>query len=230
MKNNLWIIGILLSLGICINVAMYGVGQIQAQAQPEEHATLRDPVQVLQALSRFQPELTNSEVELVFQSRLEKSKRYLAKSLAQQLVKSAKHYNLSVSMVLALIDAESSFKFTAHSHKGAVGLMQLLPSTASFIAKREGIAQYRTRKDLRNPTLNLELGIAYLAYLKNRFPSSIHYIAAYNLGPNTVQRKLASEDGFELGAIGPYVTKIHREASRLKRERSSLQELVMNSL
>ena len=226
MKHNLWINGVLLGIGVALAAAFSTPSQ--GTNKVEEAAFLRDPLVVLRALDRLHPELSAKEVELVFKARLSKNKKHLAKALATQLVKSAKHYNISSSMILAVIHAESSFQFKARSHKGAVGLMQLLPSTAKYIAKREKISGYHSRKDLHNPTLNLELGIAYLAYLKAKFPNSIHYVAAYNLGPTTVGRRLASADEFELGAIEPYVTKIHREASRLKRERSELTQVVMN--
>lgn len=225
MKHNLWINGVLLGIGISLAAAFSTPSQ--SVPKTEEVAFLRDPLVVLRSLDRLQPELSLKEVEQVFHTNLSKNKKHLSKALAKQLVTSAKRYNLSNSMILAVIYAESSFKFSARSHKGAVGLMQLLPTTARYIAKKEKIRGYHTRNDLHNPTLNLELGIAYLAYLKAKFPNSIHYVAAYNLGPTTVGRKLAS-DSFTLGAIEPYVTKIHREASRLKRERSQLQEVVMN--
>ena len=111
---------------------------------------------------------------------------------------------LSPALVYAVMKAESNFKESAVSSAGAVGLMQLLPSTAQFIAERSGIPFLPER--LFDGEYNTRLGCAYLAYLLERFEEETA-LAAYNAGEGTVQGWLSdprcSEDGRTLFQI-PY--------------------------
>lgn len=82
-------------------------------------------------------------------------------------------------LVAAVVQAESSFKPTAVSPTGAVGLMQVLPSTANLYGDA----------DLTDPKVNLEVGTRYLRDLLERFDGSLNLaLAAYNAGPTNVSR------------------------------------------
>lgn len=111
---------------------------------------------------------------------------------------------LSPALAYAVMKAESNFEESAVSSAGAVGLMQLLPSTAQFIAERSGIPFLPER--LTDGEYNTRLGCAYLAYLLERFEEETA-LAAYNAGEGTVQGWLSdprcSEDGRTLIRI-PY--------------------------
>ncbi len=112
---------------------------------------------------------------------------------------------LDETLVYALIKAESGFDEDAVSRAGAVGLMQLMPATAEFICRREGIAYDRER--LTEGEYNLKIGCAYLSYLLDRFPKEETALAAYNAGEGTVSDWLKDEslssDGMTLSRI-PY--------------------------
>ena len=69
-------------------------------------------------------------------------------------------HDLEPAFVAAVVYTESRFRPDARSHRGAYGLMQLLPQTARFIQKRSGI-----EGDWRDPKTNLKIGIWYLGYL-----------------------------------------------------------------
>ncbi len=89
---------------------------------------------------------------------------------------SQKH-GIDESLVKAVIYTESYFNPNATSHKGASGLMQLMPATA----EKYGVS------DLYNPQQNIIAGIKHLVYLMELFPDNIkHVIAAYNAGENAV--------------------------------------------
>lgn len=111
---------------------------------------------------------------------------------------------LSPALAYAVMKAESNFEESAVSSAGAVGLMQLRPSTAQFIAERSGIPFLPER--LFDGEYNTRLGCAYLAYLLERFEEETA-LAAYNAGEGTVQGWLSdpccSEDGRTLFQI-PY--------------------------
>ena len=88
-------------------------------------------------------------------------------------------HGVNPMLVRALIQVESKFRPTARSRKGAMGLMQLMPSTAR---------EYNVRNPFE-PKANIEAGIKHLKTLIDRFGSSIELgLAAYNAGPGAVER------------------------------------------
>lgn len=109
------------------------------------------------------------------------------------------------ALVFALIKAESGFRADAVSSAGAVGLMQLLPSTAEYVCEREGMEFDEAR--LSEQEYNVTLGCLYLKYLLRRFPVTETAVAAYNAGEGVVGEWLGnpnySKDGKSLLAI-PY--------------------------
>ncbi|WGL17270.1 transglycosylase SLT domain-containing protein [Microbulbifer bruguierae] len=89
-------------------------------------------------------------------------------------------------LVLAVARQESHFSHDAKSHAGAMGLMQLLPSTAQATAQKAGVP-YRRSWDLLNPNTNINLGAYYLNSLLSRFDNNRFLAAAaYNAGPTRV--------------------------------------------
>jgi len=97
-------------------------------------------------------------------------------SLRKMIVNSASKQGVEPNLVEAIIAVESGFNPMAVSVKGAMGLMQLMPQTAS----RYGVA------DPFNPKQNVSGGIRYLRDLLLRFENLIHALAAYNAGENAV--------------------------------------------
>jgi soluble lytic murein transglycosylase len=92
-----------------------------------------------------------------------------------------------IPLILAVIYAESRFQEDALSPKGAVGLMQVMPETAKWMADRIGLEGYSEEK-LAEREWNLTIGISYMHYLKQQFPGSLtQAVAAYNAGPNRVR-------------------------------------------
>ena len=86
---------------------------------------------------------------------------------------------LNPDFVRAVIQAESAFNPWARSPKGAMGLMQLMPHTASV---------YRVL-DAYNPAENIRAGVAYLKSLMTRYNNNVSLaLAAYNAGPNAVEK------------------------------------------
>jgi soluble lytic murein transglycosylase len=102
--------------------------------------------------------------------------------------KYAGEYKFDPLWVMSIIRVESRFASSAQSARGAVGLMQLLPSTARDIAPEIGLTHFQ-EADLRNPDINIHLGFHYLAKLQHMFPDDeVAVLAAYNAGPGITQQ------------------------------------------
>jgi len=113
---------------------------------------------------------------------------------------------VSKSLVYAIVKAESNFNTKALSNKGAVGLMQLMPDTALFVAQKQNITNF----DLTNPKDNLLLGICYIAYLQQKFNSQKDVVCAYNAGENNVKQWLQNGQEIQFNETKNYLKKVER--------------------
>ena len=99
-------------------------------------------------------------------------------------------FKLEKELLHAFMHQESMFNTTAKSKDGAMGLMQVLPSTAKFITKSKDVKRSNSNI-LKNPEINLEVGQEYLNYLLDLEVVSRNLIflaAAYNGGPGNLQK------------------------------------------
>jgi soluble lytic murein transglycosylase len=97
----------------------------------------------------------------------------------------ARDKNLDAALIAAVIYRESKFRDVT-SEAGAKGLMQILPSTAVFIAHRSGGTRFELR-DLADPQINISYGSWYLRYLLDRYDgNTVAAVAAYNAGHERV--------------------------------------------
>jgi soluble lytic murein transglycosylase len=86
--------------------------------------------------------------------------------------------------VAAVIKSESTFNAMARSHKGAQGLMQLMPKTGAWLASTAKMQ----RGALTDPGYNLKLGISYLKQLEQGYGGDrVFTLIAYNWGPGRVE-------------------------------------------
>ena len=99
-------------------------------------------------------------------------------------------YKLEKELIHAFMHQESMFNTKAKSKDGAMGLMQVLPSTAKFISKSKDVKRNNSNI-LKNPEINMEVGQEYLTYLLDLEVVSRNLIflaAAYNGGPGNLQK------------------------------------------
>ena len=96
------------------------------------------------------------------------------------LIRSASsRYNVDADLIRAVIKVESDFDSTARSHKGATGLMQLMPETARL----HNVA------DLYDPSANIEGGVRHLKLLLGKYQGDLGLsLAAYNAGIKAVEK------------------------------------------
>jgi soluble lytic murein transglycosylase len=110
--------------------------------------------------------------------------------IAQTIIDEAYRREFDPVFLMAVIQSESGFNPLARGPVGEIGLMQLRPETARWIARHSGL-KYRGAKTLKDPVANIRLGAAYLAYLREYFDSHARlYLAAYNMGQTNVKEAL----------------------------------------
>ncbi|MCL4078860.1 lytic transglycosylase domain-containing protein [Coriobacteriia bacterium Es71-Z0120] len=108
-----------------------------------------------------------------------------------EIARAAKANGVDPYLVCAVINAESGFDPKRVSQAGAVGLMQVMPATATEVAGALGIS--RDRLDLTDPATNIAIGTRHLADLLARYDDTATALAAYNAGAGTVGRWMAEE-------------------------------------
>ena len=97
------------------------------------------------------------------------------------LIRYAQENGLPADLVMALAWVESSWRKNAVSDVGAVGVMQLMPSTVEFVSKK--LLGLRTNLDPRNPTSNVRMGTRYLKHLLGQNRGNVRQaLIAYNQG------------------------------------------------
>ena len=99
-------------------------------------------------------------------------------------------FSIDKELIYAFMHQESMFNSQAKSRQGAIGLMQVLPSTAKFISSSNDVKKSNSNI-LKNPEINLEVGQEYIEYLldlKIVSRNLIFLAAAYNGGPGNLQK------------------------------------------
>jgi hypothetical protein len=133
-----------------------------------------------------------------------------------QIDRAAEIYNIPAELVRAVIAVESAGDAAAVSHKGAVGLMQLMPTTAGQMYVEDPV----------DPAQNILGGTRYLRHLANQFGGDMMLtLAAYNAGPEAV-RRYGGVPPFEetrqyVHKVIVYYHQLKREAARSKKLASS---------
>ena len=105
---------------------------------------------------------------------------------SEYVEKYAKEYNVDKYLIYATIKAESNFDENAKSGKGAIGLMQIMYSTAEDIAESLNLS-INGEKDIFIPDVNIKFGVKYLSWLLNKYDGCIELaLAGYNAGSGKV--------------------------------------------
>ena len=119
----------------------------------------------------------------------------------------SRNYHLDPALLAAVIYQESKFRAHARSSSGAVGLMQLLPSTAEGIAVHTGGTKFRV-SDLDDPEINVRYGSWYLRHLLDKYGDERTALAAYNAGQENVDHWRAEGKGIEFAETRHYVKRV----------------------
>jgi soluble lytic murein transglycosylase-like protein len=156
---------------------IYLAGATEPMPLPEDSVSEEDLATVGQILKRF----------AVRHTALPERERI---SLAHAIVQEARIHSLDPDLVMAVIEVESAGYHLAESHVGAMGLMQLLPSTGKELAGKLSI-EWKGPDTLFDPIINIRLGTAYLRELADRYDGNVSTaLAAYNWGPGRIDRRI----------------------------------------
>lgn len=146
------------------------------------------------------------------------SKKMYPIKYSEIIVEHSNKYDVDPHLIAAVIRVESNFQTGRESRKGAVGLMQLMPTTADWIIEKAKLKHITPEKLLHNPEMNIELGSWYLNHLLTQFDNDIIVaVAAYNAGPGNVSKWLeektwsgefATVDDIPFGETRSYVQKV----------------------
>jgi len=117
--------------------------------------------------------------------------------------------HLDPALLAAVIESESKFNPDARSDAGAIGLMQLTPSTAKGIAQYTGGSRFRI-SDLTNPDINIRYGAWYLGHLLSKYGNERLALAAYNAGQENVDSWQRAHVGIQFAETRDYVNKVER--------------------
>ena len=144
------------------------------------------------------------------------------KEYSEYVEKYAELYNIDENLVYAVIKAESNFNPKAKSSKDAMGLMQLVESTAKDVSKKIDmqLTDEELKEKLLEPEININLGTKYLSILIEKYQNIEIAITAYNAGIGTVdnwiEKGIIKSDGADIENIpyketNNYVRKILRD-------------------
>ncbi len=123
-----------------------------------------------------------------------------------EIRRSAARFRIDPYLVAGVIQVESGFKPAQVSRHGAVGLMQVLPSTAEEVRNRHEPVGFLAGRpvlpeDLKDPATNIDFGTAYLGELLRQFDDTRTALAAYNAGPATVDKWLKRPGGKKIAYV-----------------------------
>lgn len=144
------------------------------------------------------------------------------KEYSEYVVKYSNQYDVDENLVYAVIKAESNFNPNAKSSKNAIGLMQLMESTAKDIVKKVEIqiSDEELIEKLQDADININIGTKYLSTLIEKYQNIEIAVTAYNAGIGTVdnwiQKGIIKSDGTDVENIpyketNNYVRKILRD-------------------
>jgi soluble lytic murein transglycosylase len=167
-------------LGVRYQTRVESLNEIHTlvRVQKDKIAELRDANRRLETAVRVRDYLDRNRIRLP-----EETVEHIAASIHE----TSTRYDLPPEVILAVIRTESAFDTNALSHKGAVGLMQILPSTAQEIAQ-ELRMEWPGEDLLRDPSANIEMGAYYLTKLLGQFDDLAVALTAYNHGPGRVSQ------------------------------------------
>lgn len=168
-----------------------------------------------------QQQLTKIKTALALQSKLSAAARA---RVARSIEKSSDQYSLDPMLVLAVIQVESHFDHNAVSSSGAEGLMQVQPAAVTALVQKGKVSRIKAQS-IKDPPVNVELGVSYLAYLRELFGDWNVALTAYNSGPSLVTKKIAANEHL----VPEYARKVLSARRELNQQLAALGQTETNA-
>jgi soluble lytic murein transglycosylase len=150
---------------------------------PEESA-MREPIQALESQESGLRGFIRRKTRLA----IRKLGVGNADAVFTAIMEESRRYGFDPVLIMAVIEHESGFGVLKRGTHGEIGLMQIKPRTARWIAERMGLP-FAGPKSLENPVVNIRLGTAYLSLLRKEFPAQgFRFLTAYNMGASSAKR------------------------------------------
>lgn len=164
-------------------------------------------------------ELIQRATQLAIAEYLEESwKVQEASRISKAVIDSSEIVSVDPTVVLAVMLTESSGRYNARSPKGAMGLMQIMPATAEYLASRSEAIE-SARSLMRNPEENILAGALYLEELISRYKGNVRLaLEGYNWGPTKLDARI--REGRSIPRkYSSRVEEIQRDLARFIRDR-----------
>lgn len=146
-----------------------------------KHSVVRNGEKVVE-IRKFIYEWTKRSLDAKWKTR--------SRTVARTILRESEKHEFDPIFLMAVIQNESGFNPAARGRFGELGLMQLKPDTAEWVARKSHI-HWKNANQLLDPVNNIRIGAAYLSYLRERFDQHGRlYLAAYNMGTTNVNRAL----------------------------------------
>lgn len=131
---------------------------------------------------------------------LPKAYKKMAREIASVIMRESERYGFDPIFLMAVIQNESSFNPKLKGGVGEIGLMQIKPDTAEWIAKSNKI-EYKGAESLYTPSVNIRIGAAFMNKLREQFAAnSSLYLSAYNAGAKKVRMMVSEKNAPKLYA------------------------------
>jgi soluble lytic murein transglycosylase len=185
---------------VALLIGVFSYPQWIFSARPAEFEFREIPVQIdVQTLHARQilggPETSSltwrgpKMAELLYQTVLNElapEHRAIAPKIVSGVLKASLKHGMDPLFLLAMIKTETRFNPNAVGRHGEIGLMQILPRTAQWMAIRLDL-KWTGPEALKDPEFNIRLGAAYVDFLRNRLGrAGLDYVSAYNMGAGNV--------------------------------------------
>jgi soluble lytic murein transglycosylase-like protein len=196
------------SVAVLSTLVPGAIAQAEIQGKTIQWAGQRKPAHAIEVMKSLEPSVsrtiknqvshaTSRQVRQIvlnkFQSRLKGYWKSHAQRLTNATLQAAEKNGLDPLLVLAVIETESQFRPEARGSAGEIGLMQIKPTTAEWIAGRHGI-EFKGHQTLLSPEMNIAIGAAYIGDLRGRFNGKTRaYVGAYNVGTGKMRTALKEQ-------------------------------------
>jgi hypothetical protein len=183
--------------GIVVLATGFVLG-VKFETRLESHGAVQALIGVQRMkIEKMQEESMRLRTALLLRDYLEEVRLRIPRATCQAMVDAIAdasiHYGVPPETILAVIRIESGFDVNAESEAGAIGLMQLLPSTAQELAQELRIQW--TDGILRDPAANIRIGTYYLTKLLGQFNDLSTALSAYNEGPGRIAERALQGGG-----------------------------------